>query len=693
MKSVRGGAKDIAIESIRSVDKRVLLLAPTAKDSEITSRILLAAGLECVALRNPYELSKELDAGVGAVLLTEEFFSAAGADRIFEALANQPQWSEIPIVMMMKGAIDSPDVQRMMSSRSNVTLLDRPATMRSLVSAVKAAIRGRMRQYQIRDQMDVILNAEQQARDLQQQLELAVEASALGTFHCEMPLGKIVWNDRCKLHFWLDPEVQDVDIDMFYSLLHPDDRERTRLAVGACVNEGKNYDIEYRTMSATGQVRWVRATGRTFYDPGGKPLRFDGTTRDITQYKLGAEERRKLLESERAARLEAERLNNVKDEFLSTLSHELRTPLTAILGWTQLLEAGKDDPATRAHALGVIARNVHLQTQLIDDLLDVSRITSGKVRLDIQDVNLSEIIDTAIESVKPAASVKSIRLEKVIDPGVGPISGDPGRLQQVLWNLLANAIKFSDKDGSVHVVVERVDAYVEIRVSDNGQGISPDFLPIVFSRFSQADSSSTRKYGGLGLGLSIVKSLIEMHGGSVAAKSEGEGKGATFTVRLPLQPLQGSEREPSPAGESTDSALIGFKPIELRGVKVLVVDDDPETRGLIERFLVACEAIPVLAESAEDALSLVAASKPDIIVSDVGMPGQDGYSLIRSLRSQGIQSPAVALTAFARADDRIRALQAGFQAHLPKPFEPMELVAMIASLSGHYDKAGRNPDL
>lgn len=684
MKSVLGGAKDTAIESIRSADTRVLFLAPTLKDSEITSRILLAAGLECVALRNPYELSRELGAGVGAVLLTEEFFPSAGADRIFEVLGNQPQWSEIPIVMMMKGAIDSPAVQRMMSSRSNVTLLDRPATMRSLVSAVQAAIRGRMRQYQIRDQMDVILNAEQRARDLQQRLELAVEASALGTFHCEMPLGKIVWNDRCKWHFWLDPEVQDVDIDMFYSLLHPDDRERTRLAVDACVNEGKNYDIEYRTMSATGRVRWVRATGRTYFDTSGKPLRFDGTTRDITQEKLGEQERRQLLKSERAARQEAERVNNVKDEFLGTLSHELRSPLTAILGWTQLLEAGISDPAKRSHALGVIVRNVRLQTHLIDDLLDVSRITSGKVRLDIRNVDLSEIIDAAIESAKPAAAAKSIRLEKVIDPSVSPISGDPGRLQQVLWNLLTNAIKFSDKDGSVHVLVELVNSDVEIRVSDKGQGISPDFLPSVFSRFTQADSSSTRRYGGLGLGLSIVKSLIEMHGGTVWAESEGEGKGATFTVRLPFKSMQGSKREPSHTGGSMESPAIGFAPVTLRGVKVLIVDDDPDARELIQRILVACEAIPVLAEGADDALSLVAASRPDVIVSDIGMPDQDGYSLISTLRSQGIQSPAVALTAFASADDRIRSIEAGYQAHLPKPFEPMELLSLIARLSGKY---------
>src|SRR6185369_916711 len=258
-----------------------------------------------------------------------------------------------------------------------------------------------------------------------------------------------------------------------------------------------------------------------FHDSDGNPVRFDGTTRDITKEKLGAEERRMLLESERAARQEAERVSGMKDEFLATLSHELRTPLNAIFGWTQLLKAGRDDPKTLSHGLEVIDRNVRLQTQLIEDLLDVSRIISGKVRLDIQRVDLPEIVGAAMESVRPAAEAKGIRLEKMIDSRATPVSGDPGRLQQVLWNLLTNAIKFTDKGGKVDVVVGLADADVEVCISDTGQGISADFLPNLFSRFSQADSSMKRKHGGLGLGLSIVKSLVEMHGGTIRAKSAG----------------------------------------------------------------------------------------------------------------------------------------------------------------------------
>jgi signal transduction histidine kinase/ActR/RegA family two-component response regulator len=666
-----------------NVDMRVLLLAPTVRDGEITCRLLANAGIICSPVRNLHRLSEELRAGAGAVLLTDEAFTAPGVEEFRAALDSQPPWSEVPVVVMMPGALDSPAAQRMVTSMRNATVLERPALMRSLVSAMQGAIRGRVRQYQIRDQVDAIQQAEYKARELQSQLELALEASELGTFHCEMPQGRIFWNDRCKAHFWLSPDAKDIDFDVFYSLLHPDDRERARLAVEETLSEGKQYDIEYRTVSADGRIRWVRAAGRTFYDMSGNAVRFDGTTRDITQEKLGAEERRMLLESERAARQEAERVSAVKDEFLATLSHELRTPLNAIFGWTQLLMAGKDDPQTLSHALGVIDRNVRLQTQLIEDLLDVSRIISGKIRLDNQKIDVADVIDAAIESVRPSAEAKGIQLETKLAVPADALNGDPGRLQQVIWNLLNNAIKFTDAGGTVHVTAERVNSNVLISVRDTGHGISPEFLPNLFARFSQADSSTQRKYGGLGLGLSIVKSLTEMHGGTVAATSAGEGHGSTFTVKLPLGAPLAIPQDAAPAVSA--SAKSAAMPRKLRGVKVLVVDDEPDAREMIKRFLDGCEAVPALAASAEQALELMETFRPDVIVSDIGMPKQDGYSFMRTIRNRGVNTPAVALTAFARAEDRVRSIQAGYQTHLPKPFEPGELLALIASLSGRYD--------
>ena len=670
----------------QAANTRVLLLAPTAKDGEVTRRILLKAGIECIALKNLHELNEELGNGAGALLMTDEAFADSGIGGLVDALENQPSWSDIPIVIMMRGAAESPITRRVMVSLRNIIVLERPAPMRSLVSAVQAAIRSRMRQFQIRDQIDTIQRAERHARELQQRLELAVDASELGTFHCELPDGELFWNARCKSHFWLGPDVETIDFEMFYSLLHPDDRERTRAALEESVNEGAAYDIEFRTISADDRIRWVRASGKIFFDMNGQPERFDGTTRDITPEKLNAQERFMLLQGERAARQEAERVSGIKDEFLATLSHELRTPLSAIFGWTQLLIARRDDPNTLAHGLDVIDRNVRVQMQLIEDLLDVSRIISGKVRLDIQRVNVPEIIDAAIESVKPAADAKDIRLERMIDPHASPVSGDPGRLQQVLWNLLTNAIKFTDKGGTVQVMAGLANSDVEISISDTGQGISADFLPDLFSRFTQADSSTKRKHGGLGLGLSIVESLIVMHGGTVTATSPGEGQGATFIVTLPLRVVDTRAEDLPPSRMSSDLPCAAFPLENLRGVKVLVVDDEADARELVKRLLVTYEAVPALAASAADALKLIETFAPAVIISDIGMPDQDGYAFMRILRSQGVKTPSIALTAFARENDRIHSIQAGYQAHLPKPFEPLELLALVAGLSGQHDK-------
>jgi signal transduction histidine kinase/DNA-binding response OmpR family regulator len=662
------------------LEKRVLLVAPTAKDAQVTHALLTTGGLTCVICENIRQLNEQVEKGAGAVLLTEEAITADDIGELLRALNRQPAWSELPVVMLMRGGVESPVASRVLRSLRNVTLLERPAPMRSVVSAVQVAVRGRQRQYQMREQIEKIRRAELRARELQQQLEIAIDASELGTFHCEMPLNKIIWNDRCKAHFWLPPEAE-VDFDLFYSILHPDDRERTRKAVEECVKDGKLYDIEYRTVSPRGQIRWVRATGRTYYNERREPLRFDGTTQDITERKNAEQERNQLLESERAARQEAERAGRMKDEFLATLSHELRTPLNAIFGWTQLLKRGKDDSEIVAEGIDVIDRNVRMQTQLIEDLLDMSRIVSGKVRLDVQQVDLPEVIDAALQGVQPAADAKGICLERVIDPAAGPVSGDPGRLQQVLWNLLTNAIKFTPRDGRIHVLLQRVDSHVQISVTDTGEGISPEFLPHLFERFSQADASMRRKHGGLGIGLSLVKSLVELHGGTVRAASRGEGSGATFTIDLPLRPARDQIAGAIHPRSSRVSAEEMKEPPKLRGVKVLVVDDEPDARELVRRMLIERQAVPRLASSAKEAQEILLDFKPDVILSDIGMPSQDGYEFMREVRGRGDCTPAIALTAFARSEDRIRSIQAGYQTYLPKPVEAVELLAVIASLA------------
>jgi PAS domain S-box-containing protein len=394
-------------------------------------------------------------------------------------------------------------------------------------------------------------------------------------------------------------------------------------------------------------------------------------------------ERESLLESERVARSEAERLGHMKDEFLATLSHELRTPLNAIQGWATLLRERKVGPEDFGRGLEAIERNVRVQTQIVNDLLDMSRIVSGKVHLEVQSLYLHDVINNAIETVRQSAAAKNIRLYPLLDSRIGLVRGDPNRLQQVLWNLLSNAIKFTPKGGRVQVVLERVNSHVEISIADSGIGIRPDFLPYVFDRFRQADPSTTRRFGGLGLGLSIVKTLVELHGGSVRVKSPGEGQGSTFIVSLPVLHVRTEERPTSRATGVADPAESVELP-RLDTVRVLIVDDEPDGRALIARILEGRGAQAVCAADAREALDVLAAERFDILLSDIGMPDMDGFELIRAVRaldkSRTGPLPAIAITAYARTEDRQRSLLAGYHMHLSKPIEARELIASIAGL-------------
>jgi PAS domain S-box-containing protein len=382
----------------------------------------------------------------------------------------------------------------------------------------------------------------------------------------------------------------------------------------------------------------------------------------------------------------AEQANRAKDEFLATLSHELRTPLTAILGWTRMLRSGHLSPEKQARALETVERNAQVQTQLIEDLLDVSRIIAGKVRLEMRPVCPRAVVEAALDSVRPTAEAKGVLLHAALDPAAGSIRGDPDRLQQVVWNLLSNAIKFTPKGGRVEARLRRTEASIVIEVEDNGQGIPLDFLPHVFERFRQFEGGAMRKHGGLGLGLAIVRHITELHGGTIEAHSEGEWRGARFTVTLPLAAvLPEAEKVPMAPAAVRESRPFTVKP-ELQGLRVLVVDDAQDARDFVATVVESCGAQALIASSAAEAMDQALRLRPDIIVSDVGMPGEDGYSLIRRLRMlpphEGGQTPAIALTAFTRMDDRARALLAGFQMHLAKPVEPSELVRVLASLTG-----------
>jgi PAS domain S-box-containing protein len=394
------------------------------------------------------------------------------------------------------------------------------------------------------------------------------------------------------------------------------------------------------------------------------------------------------LSREQEARRAAEQANKIKDEFLATVSHELRTPLNSILGWAAMLRTGRLVGEAAARAVETVERNARSQSQLIDDLLDISRIITGKLRLEVRTIELSTVIEAAANAVRPAAEAKDIRLQILLDTKVGPVSGDSDRLQQVFWNLLNNAVKFTPKGGRVQVRLERVDSHVEVIVSDTGRGIRPEFLPQVFDRFRQADQTTTRKEGGLGLGLSIARQLVEMHGGTVHVESEGEGRGASFTVKLPrLVTIQSPGKEQEKHVHPTiseDFVSIDCVP-ELTGLRILIVDDEADARELLRQVLEMCDAEVTTTSTAAEALDALGKDGYDVLVSDIGMPEADGYTLIGKVRAlpaeKGGRIPAVALTAYARVEDRVRALTAGFQVHVPKPVEPVELIAVVASLA------------
>jgi len=402
---------------------------------------------------------------------------------------------------------------------------------------------------------------------------------------------------------------------------------------------------------------------------------------DISVHVEARREREHLLEAEQNARQEAERANRLKDDFLATLSHELRTPLNAILGWSQILQRRKDDAPTVEQGIAAIGRSALAQTQLIEDLLDTSRIISGKLRLERKRVDAADVVAAAVESVMPSANAKQLRVTRSVDQRGAHVMGDPARLQQVVWNLLTNAVKFTPDGGSVGVAVERDGGQVAITVRDSGVGIPPEFLPVVFDRFRQADASHSRRYGGLGIGLTLVKQLVEQHGGSVRAHSEGDGRGATFVVTLPLADEHGADEPDRPARGRLEDGV-------LKGVRVLYVDDDPDARELGERILGDRAAAVTVAKSAHEALEFLRRDRPDVLVCDIGLPEMDGYELIRRVRQMepgdGGATPAAALTAFARPEDRRRALIAGYQSHVAKPVVPEDLVAVVATLAGRW---------
>jgi PAS domain S-box-containing protein len=509
-------------------------------------------------------------------------------------------------------------------------------------------------------------------RQSETRLQHALVVGRMGSWHWNIPNNEVNWTEGHFTLLGLEPDEVEPSYEAWRRSVHPDDVEAAEASLQqAMERQAIEYYHEYRTVWRDGSVHWTEARGRFSYDADGQPLQMIGVIVDISDRKRAEVEREQLLAREQTAREEAETANRIKDEFLAVLSHELRSPLNPILGWSSLLRNGRLDTNRTAFALETIERNAKLQVQLIEDLLDVSRILRGKLSLKTAPVNLAIVVRSALETVRLSAEAKSIEIQTILDPAVGQVLGDSARLQQVVWNLLSNAIKFTPEHGEVTVRLDPIDSHAQLQVSDTGKGISPDFLPYVFDYFRQADSSTTRQFGGLGLGLAIVRHLVELHGGIVQVESAGIGRGATFTVRIPLLQTQ-SELVAEPLYRSLQSPM-------LNNVRVLLVDDDADAREVAAFSLSQSGATVTTVTCAIEAIAAFEQAQFDVLISDIGMPETDGYMLIQQIRAmpRGEQVFAIALTAYAGELNQERAIQAGFEQHLAKPIDPVELIQTI----------------
>jgi len=524
---------------------------------------------------------------------------------------------------------------------------------------------------------------------VEQMLAGVVECDATGMF-------KMVNRRFCDIMGYTEAELLEMGPA---DILHPDDMSRILGLKQRLIETGESFGAEQRFLRKDGSEVWINSHVAPVRDAQGAIERAVAVVIDITDRKRAESEREQLLKQEKAARAEAQAANQSKDEFLTVVSHELRSPLNSILGYARLLRTRPTDPSQVKQTVEIIERNGRMQLQLIEDLLDTARIISGKLKLEVQPVGLVGVVTAALEAVRPAAQAKSIDIVSDIDPLAGRITGDAGRLQQVVWNLLSNAIKFTPRSGRVELQMESVDHQIRITVNDTGKGIEPEFLPFVFDRFRQSDSSSARRFGGLGLGLSLVKQLVELHGGTVEAASDGPGCGATFTVTLPQSSaLIGAAAPQQPrAVAQREVKMEGAIPLDevpsLAGVSVLVVDDQEEARQLLTETLSECGAQVTAVSSGVEALAIISdppeGERPSVLILDINMPGEDGYKALERVRAfetergvaQSDQIPAIALTALGRSEDRLKALAAGFRMHVAKPVEPAELAMVIASLS------------
>ncbi|UQA57758.1 GAF domain-containing hybrid sensor histidine kinase/response regulator [Polyangium aurulentum] len=591
---------------------------------------------------------------------------------LIRALRADERTRTVPVILLSARAGEEATVEGLEAGADDY--LVKPFAARELLARIRTNIKlARLRREAEALSAELAQKRAELLRLSEDRLRLAVEATGLGIWELDPENGKLGWDERCRAMFGL-PKDSETSLDDALAAIHPDDRDAVRDGIARALDPASSgeYEVEHRVGDgADGKERWLAARGHAVFAEG-RPTRFLGTLLDVT-------ERAELMARERRARAAAEDANRLKDEFLATVSHELRTPLTAILGWSAILQDGARNPSTLSRGLEVIVKNAKAQAQLIDDILDVSRIIAGKLRIEDTPADIPALVREAMEVVEPSANAKGISLRYEDGGERYRLLCDPDRLRQAIWNVLSNAVKFSQKGGSVRVTVGREGARIFVRVADKGEGITPEVLPHVFERFRQADGSTTRRHGGLGLGLALVKHLVELHGGEVVAESAGKGQGATFTIRLPVKALAVEAR--TGAEERTRAAVKR----QLLGVRVLVVDDEEDAREMLTASLEGYGAVVQAAASTDEALRALAQFSPHVLVSDIGMPEEDGKVLLRRIRALPeplSRLPAIAVTAFARAEDAVLAREAGFDEYLVKPVEPQVLARIVGESNG-----------
>ncbi len=646
--------------------------------------VLEPLGHDIVRCSSGEEALRELLTQEFALILLDVQMPGIDGFKTAQLIKSRPKSRDVPIIFITALSRDAAHVFRGYSHGA-VDYLLKPFDGEILRSKVSVFIELFLQKEKIKEQARLLREREREAAEkrIQERVSGLFEAMPLCVWGAGVTGEAYYCNRSWTAYSGLDAAASGL---FGIAAAHPDDAQRAKAAIGNALQSSGPLETEVRfRRAADGVYRWHLLRALPDRDDKGILTGWIGTAIDIEEQKRSEQARIDLLAQEREARAEAQAANRMKDEFLATVSHELRTPLTAILGWARIIRGGKLDPARFLRGLDVIERNGRAQAAIIDDILDVSRIITGKLRLELDAIDLAAVVQAAIDTVRPAADAKNIRLEWKSDLPSQRYSGDPDRLQQIVWNLLSNAIKFTPRDGHVEIATTQINSHIEISVADNGQGIQPDFLPHVFDRFRQADGTSTRRHGGLGLGLAIVRHLVELHGGTVEVDSPGEGLGATFKVRLPVRAVQVSSRERCEPRQVMQ-VMPRLQNQPLAGLTVLVVDDEPDARELIATVLDQAGARAITAGGAESALELLARERPDVLLSDIGMSGSDGYALMRQVRAlsaeQGGCIPAAALTAYSRAEDARRAILSGFQRHVAKPVEPEALVAQVAALAG-----------